>query len=126
MDRIIAACGNDCEKCPRHMPRGEGELRDTAVLWHKIGYRDEVVSNEQIRCFGCCADNWCRYEIVSCTAGRGLDNCGQCERYPCEKIEAAFEATMSFEPDCKRCCTKEEYEVMKRAFFEKRKNLDEI
>ena len=37
MDRIIAACGNDCKACPRYIAhpyeKTEEELRHTAELW---------------------------------------------------------------------------------------------
>lgn len=32
---------------------------------------------------------------------------------------------MVFEPKCREICTDEEYAVMKKAFFEKKKNLDD-
>ncbi len=124
MKPIIAACGNDCSICPRHIPRTNEELHNTAELWYKIGYRDKVVTNDEIKCEGCTTKNWCRYKIIQCVSDRNILNCGQCEAYPCENIKDAFEKTMLFEPDCKRCCTSEEYEIMKKAFFQKKENLD--
>ena len=124
--KIISACGNNCSICPRHMPKTGEELHKTSKLWHKIGYRDKVVSNEEIQCAGCSAGNWCRYKIVDCVAEKQIENCGQCAGYPCGKIKEAFAKTAQFEPNCKAYCTGEEYAVMRRAFFEKSKNLDEI
>ena len=125
--RIIAACGNDCSVCPRYnMPpyvKTEEELHHTAELWMKIGYRDHVVTNEEISCYGCKPENWCRYKVVKCTMEHGVDNCGKCPEYPCENIRECFEVTKSFEPMCKKMCTDEEYEIMRKAFFEKEKNL---
>lgn len=126
MERIIAACGNDCSKCPRHLPKTEKELKETAELWFKIGYRDKVVSNDEIACEGCTKDNWCRYKIINCTSERGIENCGKCRSYPCEVIKEAFKVTMEFEPSVKSACSDEEYEMMKEAFFEKEKNLNII
>lgn len=61
MDRILAACGNDCSACPRYTAhpyeKSEEELHRTADLWMKIGYRDHVVSNEEIACTGLFRDN---------------------------------------------------------------------
>lgn len=34
----------------------EAELVHTAELWYKIGYRDHVVTNEEISCTGCKED----------------------------------------------------------------------
>ena len=126
-EKIIAACGNDCAACPRYTkpPFGKsaGELHKTAVLWHKIGYRNSVVSNEEIACTGCTVDNWCRYNIVKCVSEKQIDNCGQCENYPCEKITDCFKVTKSFIPACQAACSDEEFAMMKRAFFEKEENL---
>lgn len=56
MDKIISACGNDCSACPRYIAapyeKTEEELRHTAELWLKIGYRDKLVSNGEISCNG--------------------------------------------------------------------------
>ena len=126
-DRIIAACGNDCAACPRYtahpFEKTEEELRRTAELWMKIGYRDHVVSNEEIACIGCKAENWCRYGAVGCCAEKGIDTCGACSQYPCERMQDCFAVTLSFEPKCREVCTEAEYAQLRRAFFEKERNL---
>ena len=127
---IIAACGNDCAACPRYNAApyektGE-ELRRTAELWMKIGYRDSVVSNEEIACAGCRPENMCRYNVVSCCIDRGVASCGRCPEYPCDNIRRCFAVTKSFEPMCRKVCTEEEFLRLKKAFFEKEKNLDRI
>ena len=86
MSRIIAACGNDCSACPRYVAhpyeKTEEELRHTAELWMKIGYRDHIVTNEEISCRGCKPENWCRYHVIRCCGDRNIDNCSQCESIP--------------------------------------------
>ena len=124
MKRIIAACGNDCAACPRHLPQSEEELRRTSELWAKIGYRDRVVSNEEIACTGCKPTNRCRYGIVECVASKRLPHCGRCAQYPCGKLESCFEATEGFRAACLNACTPDEWAALEAAFFEKRKNLD--
>ena len=124
MNRIIAACGNDCAACPRHLPRTDAELRRTAELWRDIGYRDRLVSNDEIGCTGCSPDNRCRYEIVKCAGAHGAENCGLCPEYPCPTIEACFEATERFRPACRAACTAEEWAALDRAFFQKKRNLE--
>ncbi len=127
MRKIIAACGNDCSACPRYAAhpceKTEHELLHTAELWMKIGYRDHIVSTEEISCLGCGPENWCRYRIVRCCEERRIKNCAECVEYPCEKLEACFAVTKSFEPICRRVCTGEEYERLRKAFFEKAENL---
>lgn len=123
-DKIIAACGNDCAACPRHLPKSEEQLRQTAELWHSIGYRDRVVSTAEIGCTGCKADNWCRYGIVKCAAARGMVHCGKCPDYPCPEIEACFAATEGFRPACLAACDADQWRDLQAAFFEKKRNLD--
>ena len=123
---IISACGNDCSTCPRFMPKTDNELKSTAVLWNKIGYRDKIISNQEIACYGCKPENYCRYKIIDCTEKHNIQNCGECGEYPCNRIIEAFSKTMLFEPKCKEVCTDEEYEVMEKAFFHKQNNLDRV
>ena len=124
MVEILAACGNDCSACPRHLPKTEEELKRTAELWEKIGYRDRVVSTKEISCVGCSPDNWCRYQIIQCVSEKEISDCGKCRQYPCAKIEECFETTRLFIPSCKKVCNPEEYQMLVSAFFEKKKNLD--
>lgn len=92
----------------------------------KIGYRDHIVTNEEISCMGCKPENWCRYRVVRCCRDKGISNCSQCEGYPCSNIKECFEVTKSFEPECRKACTGEEYNRIRKAFFEKEQNLKEL
>ena len=93
-EKIIAACGNDCAVCPRYnvppYTKTAEELHHTAELWYKIGYRDHVVTNEEIACTGCKEENWCRYRLVKCVNEKHIAHCGQCENYPCDVMKACF------------------------------------
>ena len=108
------------------MPKTDEELFNIATLWYKIGYRDKVVINNEIKCNGCTIKNFCRYNIIDCTQKHSVQNCGECSEYPCSKIIKAFEKTMLFEPKCKEVCTEQEYEIMSKAFFCKKHNLDRV
>jgi len=122
--KVLAACGNDCASCPRYIAhpyeKTEEELHHTATLWFKIGYRDHVVTNEEISCTGCKPENWCRYHVAKCCEERGIKTCAECDEYPCANMKECFEVTKSFEPMCKKVCTDDEYKQLKAAFFEKR------
>ena len=128
--KIIAACGNDCSACPRFVEhpfeKTEEELHQTALMWWKIGYRDHVVSNQDISCRGCSTENWCRYRVVKCCADREIQTCAACTEFPCKNLKECFDVTRSFEPKCREVCTDVEYDQLKRAFFEKEKNLTEL
>ena len=125
--KIIAACGNDCAACPRYnvhpYEKTETELHHTAELWMKIGYRNRIVSNEEIACTGCTPENWCRYRVVTCCAEKGIQICSACGLYPCDRMQECFAVTLSFKSKCRECCTEAEYAQLKRAFFEKKQNL---
>lgn len=126
-EKIIAACGNDCAVCPRYnvppYTKTAEELHRTAELWYKIGYRDHVVTNKEIACTGCKEENWCRYRLVKCVNEKHIAHCDQCENYPCDVMKACFTVTGSFIPTCKKVCTPEDFETLRKAFFEKEKNL---
>ena len=130
MDRIIAACGNDCSACPRYTAhpyeKTEAELRRTAELWMKIGYRAHVETAEEISCGGCRPENRCRYRVVRCCEERQIENCARCGLYPCAAMLECFRITRSFEPKCREACTLEEYDRLKKAFFEKERNLEDL
>ncbi|WP_365717825.1 DUF3795 domain-containing protein [Ruminococcus sp.] len=68
---MLASCGNDCLVCARYnkppYEKTNEQLHHTAELWFKIGYRDKVVSNEEISCSSCTTDNWCRYHVLRAT-----------------------------------------------------------
>lgn len=129
MKRIGAACGNDCAACPRYVAhpheKAAEELHRAAELWMRIGYRDHVVSNDEISCTGCKEGNWCRYQVVSCCADKRVETCAECPEYPCARMLECFEVTSSFESKCREVCSEEEYKQLRRAFFEKRAHLDE-
>ena len=130
MGKIIAACGNDCSACPRYTAhpyeKTEEELRHTAELWLKIGYRDHLVSTEEISCLGCRVENWCRYHAVNCSQEKKIPTCAMCVDYPCDNMRECFAVTESFIPMCRKVCTEEEFEQLRKAFFEKEKNLESI
>ncbi len=128
--RIIAACGNDCSACLRYVAppyeKTDKELRRTAELWMKIGYRDHIVSIEEIACNGCKPENWCRYHVVKCCREKGIKTCAECDKYPCANMQDCFAVTKSFEPKCRQVCSDQEYEALEKAFFEKEQNLKKL
>lgn len=127
--RKLAFCGNDCDECPRYLAtksNNEKVLQETALLWHRLGYRDRVVSPQEITCQGCTPSNWCRHEITKCVVKKQVDNCGECEFYPCPTILETFERTEAFAKESKKICSQEDYARLRKAFFLKKENLDKI
>ena len=61
MEERITLCGDNCIECPRYNAHSEAELRNVAELWYRVGWRDMVVSNEEITCTGCSSHKDCTY-----------------------------------------------------------------
>jgi hypothetical protein len=126
----IGVCGDNCSCCPRYIATQEGsieELRKVKELWVRLGFRDPDFPDQDMTCFGCRPENKCAYyEVRSCAYGKGIDNCGLCQDYPCELINAVFEKSENVKFHASRVCASEEMDVLTGAFFSKRKNLDEI
>lgn len=126
-EKKIAPCGDDCGACPRYIATRSGDkswLEEVAVLWFELGFRDRVVSVEEIRCEGCNPSIECKHGINSCAAEKRVDNCGKCDEYPCDLMLKMFEATESHEEACLEehvTC----FPMLKEAFFEKKKNLED-
>lgn len=53
MAEKITLCGDNCIECPRYNAHSDKELKAVAELWYRVGWRDCVVSNEDIACNGC-------------------------------------------------------------------------
>ncbi len=120
---IITLCGDNCIECPRYIANSEEELRNVAELWYRVGWRDCIVSNEEIRCDGCSSHKQCTYHLVECTEEHNVDKCNQCAEFPCGKISSMLERSKEYQRRCKDVCTDAEYDMLEKAFFNKEKNL---
>ena len=121
---IISVCGDDCAVCPRFLAKTDEELHEIAVFWHKIGWRDRVVSNDEIRCTGCGCRPTCSFMILPCQKEKGVSDCKKCGEYRCELIEKMLVGSDEKEKMLRSvCASEEEVQMLKRAFYEKRKNL---
>lgn len=123
MEEKITLCGDNCIECPRYNANSEEELRNVAELWYRVGWRDCVVSNEEIRCEGCSSHKQCTYHLVECTKEHNVDKCNQCVEFPCEKIDHMLERSKEYQKRCKVVCSDAEYDMLEKAFFDKENNL---
>ena len=71
MEERITLCGDNCIECPRYNAHTEAELRKVAELWYRVGWRETVVSNEEIVCAGCSSHKSCTYGCQTAHCGRG-------------------------------------------------------
>ena len=85
MNRLIACCGLDCEKCDARIATitNDNALREkTAALWTKLN--GVTITPEMIHCTGCrvegaktpFCDSLC--PIHNCVREKGLDTCADC------------------------------------------------
>lgn len=119
----ITLCGDDCSKCPRYLAQTESELKAVAELWHRIGWRNTVVSVDEIRCNGCSADKKCTYGLVDCTKTHKVERCSQCVNFPCDTIKDMLRRSEEYRKICLKVCTDEEYSQISGAFFNKFENM---
>lgn len=121
---VYSVCGDDCAVCPRHLAETDEQLRETAEFWHRVGWRDHVVSNDEIRCTGCGSRLQCSFMLLSCVQERGVKRCSECSDFPCDRVRDALAASDRKKEQCRRACGSEaEFAMLVRAFYEKEKHL---
>ena len=124
VEPIISVCGDDCAVCPRFLAETDEELHETAVFWYKVGWRDHVVSNDEIRCTGCGCRPECGFMLLPCTKEHRVKMCRECENFECDRVKRVFEASDEKKKMCEKACeSPEEFQMFVRAFYEKEKNL---
>lgn len=123
MEENITLCGDNCMECPRFLAHSKEELRRVAELWYRVGWRNAIVSEEEIRCRGCSSHKQCTYHLVECVKEHKVEKCSQCAKFPCQKISAMLKRSREYQKTCREVCTEEEYASLEKAFFEKEYNL---
>jgi len=129
MDQKISICGDVCSECPRYkatMADDTSALERVAELWHRAGLRDRIVSPDEIKCTGCSKQKQCAHGVNNCDHLGEKENCGECDLFPCEKIEMVFKKTDDFSKNCVGKCTPEEFLELSASFLMKKQVLSEI
>lgn len=122
MDKITL-CGDNCLYCPRYIAATDEELSAVAELWYRISWRDQVVSNEEIKCEGCSSHKKCTYQLVECVKSHKVEKCNQCADFPCSKINNMLKRSDKYKEKCKKVCIESEFDSLQKAFFNKEENL---
>ena len=96
MNKMIAYCGLDCEKCDAYIAtkNNDQKLREkTAKLWAELN--NAPILPEHINCQGCRVDGiktfYCESlcEIRQCALKKGVETCGECpELETCQTVGA--------------------------------------
>jgi Protein of unknown function (DUF3795) len=129
MSTIVCACGNDCKACPRYIATQSGnpeELEMVAELWHRCGWHGKVIGIKEIACKGCRSTSVCKFNIIECVSEKKVTSCAACLEYPCDKINLAFETSDKYERTVEELCSSSEVFKLKKAFFNKRNNLESL
>lgn len=119
----ITYCGDDCLSCPRYLAKTEDELSRVAELWYRIGWRDSIVSADEIRCGGCFPHKSCTYNLIECIKNNGVEKCNKCGLFPCKKINDMLLRSKQYQERCRVICSEEEYNLLAKSFFNKEENL---
>ena len=123
MEEKITLCGDNCIYCPRYNAHTDKELETVAELWYRIGFRDKIVSSEEIKCDGCSSHKKCTYNLVECTHNHNVEKCNMCDEFPCDKINDMLKRSKEYQKKCREVCSEEEYKTLEKAFFDKENNL---
>jgi hypothetical protein len=95
MDPIIAKCGYRCDLCLAFEANLSGEADRRRMSEALAKYYNYAVAPDQIRpCKGCrgaatTPDPDC--QVFPCVTARGLENCGQCPNFGCNKLKTRMD-----------------------------------
>jgi len=126
----IGVCGDNCRDCPRYtatISNNATLLSELLHLYIKAELRTKETKAEELLCHGCDTVKKCaNSEVKACAKEQMADNCGECLRYPCARIEAVFKKSEATRNKMKRALTLYEMNLFGEAFFRKVENLNRI
>lgn len=125
----LGYCGDDCNYCPRYLATQSGNeerLKELAEMWRMIGWRNTIEPPEKIPCHGCATVKICELNIKECVIKKGIDNCGKCSDYPCEKLARILENNKREAVICRKRLSEADYDLFQKVFFTKKERLDRI
>ena len=85
--KLLAYCGLYCDQCSCRAAFADQDMRHMAHMPEK--YREARPTPSDNDCGGCKGRCICPpCGIKDCAAAKGLDHCGECADFPCERLEA--------------------------------------
>lgn len=93
----ITLCGDNCFECPRYLATTNSELEKVAELWFRIGWRDKIVSPDEMKCSGCSSHKQCTYHLVECVKENNVEKCNQCSQFPCNIMDDMLRRSHEYE-----------------------------
>ncbi len=125
----MACCGDDCNYCPRYtgtINDDKGALKKTAEIWYRMGWRNRILSPDEMKCYGCLSVKDCTYGIKECCGEKEIINCGYCTEMPCGKLRKMFNRNKKYKEISRALLAEEEYEIFNTAFWMKGDRLKRI
>lgn len=107
MAKMLGVCGLDCAVCETYLATVKNDDEERKIIAKEWG--EKYHSNprpEDINCLGCNSKTgpWYKHclecNIRLCGLDKGIDNCGKCQDYPCEKASSFH----SHVPEAKANC----------------------
>jgi hypothetical protein len=97
MEQHIAACGLDCGACPfphiheslENAQKWVGQFREWKVIGENEGAEEIMAKGPYcINCHGDRTKHWSAncWILKCCVDEKGLDNCSQCDEFPCDRL----------------------------------------
>ncbi len=95
---MISYSGLDCTKCEAYKYTQQNDtdaLAELARRWDEH-HDDATYAPDDLVCDGCHSDNlnvYCgRCGVRACGLSRRLENCAECQDYPCDKLRLEWES----------------------------------
>jgi len=97
MERMIAHCGLICTDCPAYIATQADDraaLEQVVAQW-RVEYNAPQMTVESVICDGCLVEgrkcgHCAECEMRACALARGVENCGHCDEYPCDRVAGFF------------------------------------
>lgn len=88
---IMGACGIICDGCDILLAAEDEKIAKTTARWFKENLNIDIAP-EKFRCDGCHGDrnnHWSPecFILKCCIDEKGLENCSQCDEFPCEALK---------------------------------------
>ncbi len=97
MEEMIAYCGLACHECEAFQATKDDDNKKRVKVAKRWSKRyNTIFERQDINCDGCKSQTgrlfkYCQTcEIRQCGVEKGIDNCGYCREYPCEKLDPIF------------------------------------
>ncbi len=96
-DLELAACGLNCRTCEIRLAPFDNHAAEEVLRWFRSqGWLSEdegmpEVLKRKMYCMGCCGSRETHWSpdcwiLICCVDQHGLDNCSECQDFPCDRL----------------------------------------